>query len=189
VPLLCLRLSLQVHGNEVIQIMSFMSNHVIHVKSCHSCHIISYISNHVIHVKSCHSCQIMSFMSNHVIHVKSCHSCQIQSFMSNHVIHVKSCHSCQIMSFMSNHVIHVMGHRTFPAIHLSREGREGREGGSNMPSYAFGDSFAVCPKAKNNNIFALAVGRTNWFSNYLARNLASRTTSWDQRPGTVWCKL
>jgi hypothetical protein len=24
----------------------------------------------------------------------------------------------------------------------------GREGGSNMPSYAFGDSFAVWPKAK-----------------------------------------
>jgi hypothetical protein len=42
------------------------------------------MSNHVIHVKSCHSCQIMSFMSNHVIHVKSC---QIMSFMSNHAIH------------------------------------------------------------------------------------------------------
>jgi hypothetical protein len=28
------------------------------------------MSNHVIHVKSCHSCQILSFMSNHVeIHV------------------------------------------------------------------------------------------------------------------------
>jgi hypothetical protein len=45
------------------------------------------MSNHVIHVKSCHSCQIMSFMSNHVIHFKSCHSCQIMSFMSNHAIH------------------------------------------------------------------------------------------------------
>jgi hypothetical protein len=32
-------------------------------KSCHSCQIISFMSNHVIHVKSCHSCQIMSFMS------------------------------------------------------------------------------------------------------------------------------
>jgi hypothetical protein len=40
------------------------------------------MSNHVIHVKSCHSCQIMSFMSNHVILVKSCHSCQIMSFMA-----------------------------------------------------------------------------------------------------------
>jgi hypothetical protein len=28
----------------------------------------SFMSNHVIHVKSCHSCQIMSFMSNHAIH-------------------------------------------------------------------------------------------------------------------------
>jgi hypothetical protein len=78
-----------------------MSNHVIHVKSCHSCHIMSFMSNHDIHVKSCHSCQIMTFMSNHFIHVKSCHSCHIMSFMSNHVIHVKSCHLCQIMSFMS----------------------------------------------------------------------------------------
>jgi hypothetical protein len=57
----------------------------------------SFMSNHVIHVKSCHSSQIMPFMLNHVIHVvscnlvKSCHSCQIMSFMSNHVIHVKSC--------------------------------------------------------------------------------------------------
>jgi hypothetical protein len=32
----------------------------------------SFMANHVIHVKSC---QIMSFMSNHVIHVQSCHSC------------------------------------------------------------------------------------------------------------------
>jgi hypothetical protein len=48
--------------------MSFMSNHVIHVKSCHSFQILSFMSNHVIHVKSCHSCQIMSFMSNHAIH-------------------------------------------------------------------------------------------------------------------------
>jgi hypothetical protein len=93
--------------------MSFMSNHVIHVKSCHSCQIMSFMSNHVIHVKSCHSCQIMSFMSNHANHVKSCHSCQIMSFMKNHVIHVKSyhscqsCQSCQIMSFISNDVIHV----------------------------------------------------------------------------------
>jgi hypothetical protein len=40
-----------------ISIMEFMSNRVIQV------------TNHVIHVKSCHSCQIMSFMSNHVIRV------------------------------------------------------------------------------------------------------------------------
>jgi hypothetical protein len=100
VTLLCLRLSLQVHGNEVIQIMSFMPNHVIHVKSCHSCQIMSFMSNHVIHVKSCPSCQIMSFMSNHAIHVKSCHSCQIISFMSNHFIHVKSCHLCQSLQLL-----------------------------------------------------------------------------------------
>jgi hypothetical protein len=83
-----------------------------------SCQIMSLMSNHVIHVKLCHSCQIMSFMSNHVIDVKSCHSCQIMSFMSNHVIHVKSCHSCQIMSFLSNHVIHVshLGNETMTAI-------------------------------------------------------------------------
>jgi hypothetical protein len=42
----------------------------------------SFMSNHVIHVKSCYLCQIMTFMSNHVMHVKSCHSCQIISFMS-----------------------------------------------------------------------------------------------------------
>jgi hypothetical protein len=71
-------------------------------KLCLSCQIISFMSNHVIHVKSCHSCQIMSFMPNNFIPVKSCYSCQIMSFMSNHVIHVKSCHSFQIMS---NHVI------------------------------------------------------------------------------------
>jgi hypothetical protein len=79
-----------------------MSNQV---KSCHSCQIMSFMSNHIIHVKSCHSCQIMSFMSNHVIHLKSCQSCQIMSFMSNHVIHVKTCYSCHIMLFISNHVI------------------------------------------------------------------------------------
>jgi hypothetical protein len=81
--LVCLRLSLQVHGNEDIQIMSFMSNHfiqIIHVKSFHSCQIMSFFSNHVIPVKSCHSCQIMSFMSNHVIRVKSCLSFVIRAF-------------------------------------------------------------------------------------------------------------
>jgi hypothetical protein len=98
------------------EIMSFMSNHVIHVKSCHSCQILSLMSNHVIHVKSCHSFQIMSFMSNYVIHVKSCQSCQIMSFMSNHVIHVKSKHSSQIISFMSNHVIHVKSCQIIPFI-------------------------------------------------------------------------
>jgi hypothetical protein len=65
-----------------------MTNHVVDVKSCHSCQIVLF-------------CQIKSFVSNHVIHVKSCHSCQIMSFMSNHVILVKSCHSYQIMSIMS----------------------------------------------------------------------------------------
>jgi hypothetical protein len=40
----------------------------------------SIMSNHVIHLKSCHSCQIMSFMSNPVIHVKSCHSWLFQKF-------------------------------------------------------------------------------------------------------------
>jgi hypothetical protein len=54
--------------------MSFISNYVIHFKSCH---VIYVKSCHVIYVKSCHSSQIMSFMSNHVIYVKSCHSCQI----------------------------------------------------------------------------------------------------------------
>jgi hypothetical protein len=83
------------------------------LKLCHSCQIMSFMSNHVIHVKSRHSSQIMLFMLNHVIHViscnlvKSCHACQIMSFMSNHVIHLKSCHSSQIMQFMSKHVIHV----------------------------------------------------------------------------------
>jgi hypothetical protein len=38
------------------------------------------MSNHVIHVKSCHSYQILSFMSNHVIHVKSCQPFAILAF-------------------------------------------------------------------------------------------------------------
>jgi hypothetical protein len=42
------------------------------------------MSNHIIHVKSCHSCKNMSFMSNLVNYVKSC---QIMSFMSNNAIH------------------------------------------------------------------------------------------------------
>jgi hypothetical protein len=91
----------------------------------------SFISNHVIHVKSYHSCQIMSFMSNHVIHVKSCHSCQIMLFMSNHV---KSCHSCQIMSFMSNHAIHDFSRNL---VKSGGEGRGGEGGGSNMGKYVF----------------------------------------------------
>jgi hypothetical protein len=98
--------------------MSFMSNHVIHVKSCHSCQIMSFMSNHVIHVKSCHSChssQIMSFISNHVIHLKSS---QIMSFISNHVMHLKSCHASQIMSFMSNHVIHVKSYHSGQIIYF-----------------------------------------------------------------------
>jgi hypothetical protein len=96
------------------------SNHVIRVKSCHSCQIMSFMSNHVIHVKTCHSCQNMSFMSNLVIHVKSCHSCQIMSFMSNLVNYVKS---CQIMSFMSNSAIHDFSRNSV------KSGGQGRGGG------------------------------------------------------------
>jgi hypothetical protein len=54
-------LSLQVQGNEVISIMSFMSNHVILVKSSHSSQIMSFMSNHVI-------------LSNYVIHFGTCKS-------------------------------------------------------------------------------------------------------------------
>jgi hypothetical protein len=64
------------------------------------CQIMLFMSNHDIHVKSCFLCQIMSFMSNHVIHVKSCHSSQI---MSNHVIHVTNHGIHSIHVFM--HVI------------------------------------------------------------------------------------
>jgi hypothetical protein len=90
----------------------------------------SFMSNHVIHVESIHSCQIMSFMSNHVIHLKSCHLCQIMSFMSNQFIHVKSCRSCQIMSFLSNHISHLL-FGPFPDKHSVKSGlrEEGRRGG------------------------------------------------------------
>jgi hypothetical protein len=71
--------------------MSFMSNFVIHVKSCHLCPIVYFMANHVIYVKPCHTRQIMSFMSNHVIHVKS---------SNNRVIHFNLCHACHILSFM-----------------------------------------------------------------------------------------
>jgi hypothetical protein len=51
--------------------MSFMWNHVIHVKSCHSCEIMPFVSNHVIHVIHVNSCHFMS------IRVNSCHSCHL----------------------------------------------------------------------------------------------------------------
>jgi hypothetical protein len=85
------------------QIMSFMSKHVIQVKSCHSCQNMSFMSNHVIHDKSCLSCQIMSFMSNHV------ESCEI---MSHQVIHVKSSHACH----SSHHSCHSCHHSYSVAI-------------------------------------------------------------------------
>jgi hypothetical protein len=118
----------------------------------------SFISNHVIHIKSCHSCQIMSFMSNYiiyVIYVKSCQSCQIMSFMSNHVIHVKSCHSCQIMSFMSNHGIHVKSCQPFVILAFSGQTftKVGREGRVKYVFLGLRRQLRCLAEGKKNNVF------------------------------------
>jgi hypothetical protein len=142
-------------------IVSFVSNHAIHVKSCRimsfmsnlakSCQlyilwqIMSFVSNHAIHVKSC---RIISFMSNHVIHVKSCLSCQIMSFMSNHVIHIKSCW------IMSNHVIHVKSVIKCVIIGILDKVRWGGWGGLGqiVLSRSSADSFAVGRRQKEEKI-------------------------------------
>jgi hypothetical protein len=55
----------------------------------------SFVWNHVILVKSCHSCEIMSFLWNHVIHANSC------QIMSNQVIHVNTCQFTSIHAIMT----------------------------------------------------------------------------------------
>jgi hypothetical protein len=104
----------------------FMSFHVI------SCYLDHFMSSHVI---LCHSCY-------------SCHSCQFMSFMAFYII------SCNFMSFcaISRHFtsFHFMSYHVsldfFDQLSI-KSGRAG-QAGSNMSSYAFGDSFAVRPKAK-----------------------------------------
>jgi hypothetical protein len=51
--------SLSSHFGCLGKIMPFLSNHVIHVKSCHSCQFMSNHVIHVIYVKSCHVIYLM----------------------------------------------------------------------------------------------------------------------------------
>jgi hypothetical protein len=158
--------------------LSFMSNHVIHVKSCHSCQIMSFMSNHVIHVKSC---QIMSFMSNHVIHVKSCHSCQIMSFMSKHVIHVKSCQLCQVMS---NHVIHVKSCHSWLFQEFSKVGRGGEGRGVKKVFLSLRRQLRCLAEGKNANWQILQFSRilqlSDFFFKLMPLNKVSENTA-------KWC--
>jgi hypothetical protein len=115
------------------QFMAFMQ---IRVNSCHECQFI-FMSFMSFHFMSIHFllCQFMSFnviswyfmslMQIQVIHIYSCDSCH-------------SCHSCQFMTCV---------------IVLFRKFSKVGEGG-NMSSYAFGDSYAVRPKAKRKRFVA-----------------------------------
>jgi hypothetical protein len=143
VPLLCLRLSLS--ASFIIgHIISFMSFHVI---KCKFCYYLFHVISCPIKSLSVISCPIKSL--SEISCQIMCHETFLTIIQLSRVrvrgrqgkICLPRPISCHFMSF---HVIHVI---LFFRPAFNKVGRGGVRG-SNMSFYAFGNSFAVRPKAK-----------------------------------------